>query len=78
MLKQIEPCDLEKQPVEVSPLVWFVAMRGMDRFHKEKGRFPGTNGVPCIIDARDLRRRIIGLIQEAGVSAFYFFPLTNF
>ncbi|VDO47139.1 unnamed protein product [Brugia timori] len=34
------------------------------RFHSEKSRFPGTNGVPCTIDAYDLKARVVDLVME--------------
>uniref|UniRef100_A0A0R3S4W7 NEDD8-activating enzyme E1 regulatory subunit n=1 Tax=Elaeophora elaphi TaxID=1147741 RepID=A0A0R3S4W7_9BILA len=43
---------------EISPAVWYILLRAIDRFHSEKSRFPGTNGVPCTIDAYDLKARL--------------------
>uniref|UniRef100_A0A1I7X8Q2 ThiF domain-containing protein n=1 Tax=Heterorhabditis bacteriophora TaxID=37862 RepID=A0A1I7X8Q2_HETBA len=47
----------------VSPSVWFILLRAADKFCREKGRYPGTNGVPCSIDAFDLRQRVISLLS---------------
>ncbi|CAG9533545.1 unnamed protein product [Cercopithifilaria johnstoni] len=49
---------------EISPAVWYILLRAIDRFHSEKSRFPGTNGVPCTIDAYDLKARVVDLITE--------------
>ncbi|VBB26080.1 unnamed protein product, partial [Acanthocheilonema viteae] len=49
---------------EISPAVWYILLRAIDRFHSEKSRFPGTNGVPCTIDAYDLNARVVDLITE--------------
>lgn len=57
----------EQKPFTVDPLVWFILMRAMDRFYYEKNRFPGTNGVPCTIDSKDLKRRLLDLVYETKV-----------
>ncbi|MCP9258808.1 NEDD8-activating enzyme E1 regulatory subunit [Dirofilaria immitis] len=58
-----EPNSVTGVP-EISPAVWYILLRAIDRFHSEKSRFPGTNGVPCTIDAYDLKARVIDLITE--------------
>lgn len=42
-------------------------MKAMDRFYYEKNRFPGMNGVPCAIDSKDLKRRLMDLLNETKV-----------
>ncbi|KAK5975309.1 NEDD8-activating enzyme E1 regulatory subunit, partial [Trichostrongylus colubriformis] len=51
----------------VSPEVWFLLLRAADKFHREKGRYPGTNGVPCTIDALDLKQRVVSIITASRV-----------
>ncbi|KAK6034699.1 hypothetical protein COOONC_27797, partial [Cooperia oncophora] len=51
----------------VSLAVWFLLLRAADKFHREKGRYPGTNGVPCTIDALDLKQRVISIITASRV-----------
>ncbi|EFO21305.1 hypothetical protein LOAG_07183 [Loa loa] len=58
-----EPNSITGVP-EISPAVWYILLRAIDRFHSEKSRFPGTNGVPCTIDAYDLKARVVDLITE--------------
>ncbi|KAI6190407.1 NEDD8-activating enzyme E1 regulatory subunit [Aphelenchoides bicaudatus] len=53
----------EKSP-EVCPLVWLVILRAAEFFFKGKNRFPGTNGVPCALDAGDLFERVKKLLDE--------------
>uniref|UniRef100_A0A8R1DVX3 NEDD8-activating enzyme E1 regulatory subunit n=1 Tax=Caenorhabditis japonica TaxID=281687 RepID=A0A8R1DVX3_CAEJA len=48
----------------VGSATWVLLLRAVERFRKEKGRFPGTNGVPVSIDARDLKVRIESLVRE--------------
>lgn len=52
---------------EICPLVWLVLLRASEHFYKSKNRFPGTNGVPCKIDAKDLLDRVKLLVKETGV-----------
>lgn len=59
-------------PTEVSPLVWLVVLRASEYFYKGKNRYPGTNGVPCKIDAGDLFDRVKMLANETGVCFFYY------
>ncbi|VDN08068.1 unnamed protein product [Thelazia callipaeda] len=49
------------------PSVWFVLLRAIDRFYCEKLRYPGSSGVPCVIDSFDLKARVVDLIEEAGI-----------
>ncbi|VIO90515.1 ThiF family protein [Brugia malayi] len=49
---------------QIPPAVWYILLRAIDRFHSEKSRFPGTNGVPCTIDAYDLKARVVDLVME--------------
>ncbi|VDL83449.1 unnamed protein product [Nippostrongylus brasiliensis] len=49
----------------VSLAVWFLLLRAADKFHREKGRYPGTNGVPCTIDAVDLKQRVVSIISSS-------------
>ncbi|WKY02193.1 hypothetical protein Q1695_015869 [Nippostrongylus brasiliensis] len=51
----------------VSLAVWFLLLRAADKFHREKGRYPGTNGVPCTIDAVDLKQRVVSIISSSKV-----------
>ncbi|KAK6030007.1 putative ATP:cob(I)alamin adenosyltransferase [Ostertagia ostertagi] len=51
----------------VSLAVWFLLLRAADKFHREKGRYPGTNGVPCTIDALDLKQRVVSVISASRV-----------
>ncbi|VDP31153.1 unnamed protein product [Heligmosomoides polygyrus] len=51
----------------VSAAVWFLLLRAADKFQREKGRYPGTNGVPCTIDALDLKQRVISIISSSKV-----------
>ncbi|PIO72722.1 hypothetical protein TELCIR_05326 [Teladorsagia circumcincta] len=51
----------------VSSAVWFLLLRAADKFHREKGRYPGTNGVPCTIDALDLKQRVVSIISASRV-----------
>uniref|UniRef100_A0A1I8EW61 NEDD8-activating enzyme E1 regulatory subunit n=1 Tax=Wuchereria bancrofti TaxID=6293 RepID=A0A1I8EW61_WUCBA len=64
----IRNADFAPSPItgvpQIPPAVWYVLLRAIDRFHSEKSRFPGTNGVPCTIDAYDLKARVIDLIME--------------
>ena len=50
------------------PLVWYVLLRAMDRFHSEKGRFPGTNDLPRAADSADLKRQVVALVEETKVT----------
>ncbi|EJW78557.1 ThiF family protein [Wuchereria bancrofti] len=69
----IRNADFAPSPItgvpQIPPAVWYVLLRAIDRFHSEKSRFPGTNGVPCTIDAYDLKARVIDLIMETEVSS---------
>ncbi|KAE9419806.1 hypothetical protein Angca_004195, partial [Angiostrongylus cantonensis] len=59
------------QPVEnghVSAAVWFLLLKAVDKFHREKGRYPGTNGVPCTIDALDLKQRVVSIVSLSQVT----------
>ncbi|XGW16150.1 hypothetical protein V3C99_001529 [Haemonchus contortus] len=47
--------------------VWFLLLKAADKFHREKGRYPGTNGVPCTIDALDLKQRVVSIISASRV-----------
>jgi hypothetical protein len=58
--------DLPQTP-DVSPLVWLVLLRASEYFFKGKNRYPGTNGVPCNIDAKDLYDRVKMLLDETKV-----------
>ena len=53
--------------VQVCPLVWLVVLRATEHFFKGKNRYPGTNGVPCTIDAKDLLDRVKMLVEETKV-----------
>uniref|UniRef100_A0A8R1Y0Y6 NEDD8-activating enzyme E1 regulatory subunit n=1 Tax=Onchocerca volvulus TaxID=6282 RepID=A0A8R1Y0Y6_ONCVO len=68
VFNDIRNADFEPNSVtgvpEISPAVWYILLRAIDRFHSEKSRFPGTNGVPCTIDAYDLKARVVDLITE--------------
>ncbi|KAI1717685.1 NEDD8-activating enzyme E1 regulatory subunit [Ditylenchus destructor] len=68
LLKRIADPNLEEKPITIDCLVWFILLRAMDRFQIEKHRFPGTNGVPCGIDSKDLKRRVDTLIAETNNS----------
>ncbi|KAI1714882.1 thiF family domain-containing protein [Ditylenchus destructor] len=68
LLKHIADPNLEEKPITIDCLVWFILLRAMDRFQMEKDRFPGTNGVPCGIDSKDLKRRVDTLIAETNNS----------
>ncbi|CAI5444914.1 unnamed protein product [Caenorhabditis angaria] len=46
--------------------IWLLLLRAVDRFHNEKGRYPGTNGVPCTIDAFDLTQRVETIVKKAA------------
>lgn len=59
----LEPNAITGVP-QIPLAVWYILLRAIDRFHSEKSRFPGTNGVPCTIDAYDLKARIVDLIAE--------------
>ncbi|KAI1697103.1 FAD binding domain-containing protein [Ditylenchus destructor] len=67
-LNRIADPNLEEKPITIDCLVWFILLRAMDRFQMEKDRFPGTNGVPCGIDSKDLKRRVDILIAETNNS----------
>ncbi|VDK51840.1 unnamed protein product [Gongylonema pulchrum] len=49
---------------QIPPAVWF---------HSEKARYPGTNGVPCAIDAYDLRGRVVSIIVDSQVCLIFYF-----
>lgn len=53
--------------LEVSPLVWLILLRASEHFYKSKNRHPGTNGVPCHIDAGDLSGRVKLLLDHTKV-----------
>ncbi|ULU00911.1 hypothetical protein L3Y34_001375 [Caenorhabditis briggsae] len=57
--------DEQTRAEKVDSATWMLLMRAAGRFKKEKGRFPGTNGVPVSIDAQDLRKRVEALIKES-------------
>ncbi|CCD65733.1 NEDD8-activating enzyme E1 regulatory subunit [Caenorhabditis elegans] len=57
--------DEETRNQKVDEATWMLLMRAVGRFQKEKGRYPGTNGVPVSIDAQDLKKRVEVLIREA-------------
>lgn len=68
--------DCSSQKIfEVSPLVWIVLLRAAEHFYKTKNRYPGTNGVPCKIDANDLLDRVKMLVNETGVCSTTVFDL---
>ncbi|GMR40771.1 hypothetical protein PMAYCL1PPCAC_10966 [Pristionchus mayeri] len=51
------------------PAVWLLMQRAADRFDEEKSRFPGvrfpgTNGIPPEMDAKDLWERVKRIIDE--------------
>ncbi|KAI1714641.1 NEDD8-activating enzyme E1 regulatory subunit [Ditylenchus destructor] len=66
LLNRIDDPNLVEKPITIDCLVWFILLRAMDRFQMEKDRFPGTNGVPCGIDSKDLKRRVDILIAETN------------
>lgn len=39
-------------------------LRSAERFRTEKGRYPGTNGVPTKLDREDLRQRLNALLLQ--------------
>ncbi|RCN45418.1 ThiF family protein [Ancylostoma caninum] len=51
----------------VSAAVWFLLLRAADKFCREKGRYPGTNGVPCTIDSLDLKQRVVSIVSSSHV-----------
>lgn len=51
----------------VSAAVWFVLLKAADKFNREKGRYPGTNGVPCTLDAFDLKQRVVSIVSSSQV-----------
>uniref|UniRef100_A0A1I7U338 NEDD8-activating enzyme E1 regulatory subunit n=1 Tax=Caenorhabditis tropicalis TaxID=1561998 RepID=A0A1I7U338_9PELO len=57
--------DKDTREAKVESSTWMLLMRAVGRFKKEKGRFPGTNGVPVSIDAQDLKKRVEVLIRES-------------
>uniref|UniRef100_A0A915Q0N9 NEDD8-activating enzyme E1 regulatory subunit n=1 Tax=Setaria digitata TaxID=48799 RepID=A0A915Q0N9_9BILA len=61
-----EPNSITGIP-KIPPGIWYILLRAIDRFHSEKSRFPGTNGVPCTIDAYDLKARVVDLIAETKI-----------
>ncbi|VDK46465.1 unnamed protein product [Anisakis simplex] len=71
ILCDIRNADLTPNPItgvpQIPPAIWYILLRAVDRFHSEKGRYPGTNGVPCTIDSHDLKSRVVGLITDCQV-----------
>lgn len=57
--------DDETRESKVDSATWMLLMRAVGRFKKEKGRYPGTNGVPVSIDAQDLKKRVEALVRES-------------
>lgn len=43
---------------------WYLVYRATERFCSEKGRYPGTNGIPVELDDKDLRNRVRVLGKE--------------
>ncbi|KAF1761726.1 hypothetical protein GCK72_009982 [Caenorhabditis remanei] len=66
-VRKVKEMSIEEQSREekVDSATWLLLMRAVGRFRKEKGRFPGTNGVPVSIDAQDLKKRVEVLIRES-------------
>lgn len=64
----VRNADLTPHPISgiihIHPAIWYLLMRAVDRFHSEKSRYPGTNGVPCTIDSHDLKSRVVGIIMD--------------
>ncbi|CAB3402515.1 unnamed protein product [Caenorhabditis bovis] len=52
---------------KVDCTIWLLLFRALDRFNTEKGRYPGTNGVPCTIDAFDLKQRVESILKTAKI-----------
>ncbi|EGT52212.1 hypothetical protein CAEBREN_15257 [Caenorhabditis brenneri] len=57
--------DDETRENKVDSATWMLLMRAVGRFKREKGRYPGTNGVPVSIDAQDLKKRVEALVRES-------------
>ncbi|VDN57167.1 unnamed protein product [Dracunculus medinensis] len=51
----------------IPPVLWYLLIKAVDRFQMEKSRFPGTNGVPCIIDSHDLKQRFSAILQSSQI-----------
>ncbi|ETN69286.1 hypothetical protein NECAME_19475 [Necator americanus] len=65
LLNNIANSSVEEE--NVSAAVWFLLLRAADKFCREKGRYPGTNGVPCTIDSLDLKQRVVSIISSSHV-----------
>ncbi|CAJ0596817.1 unnamed protein product [Cylicocyclus nassatus] len=66
LLTEVANSTEDEQTVPAA--VWFLLLRAADKFCREKGRYPGTNGVPCTIDALDLKQRVVSIVSSAHVS----------
>ncbi|CAI2347358.1 unnamed protein product [Caenorhabditis sp. 36 PRJEB53466] len=65
IVTKIRQLGRSEETGKVNTIIWMLLMRAVARFKKEKGRFPGTNGVPVSIDAQDLKKRVEVLIKDA-------------
>ncbi|KFD49405.1 hypothetical protein M513_09672 [Trichuris suis] len=45
-------------------MIWYLLLRAAERFHAEKGRYPGTNGIPVDLDKNDLAVRFEGILHS--------------
>uniref|UniRef100_A0A5S6Q0R0 NEDD8-activating enzyme E1 regulatory subunit n=1 Tax=Trichuris muris TaxID=70415 RepID=A0A5S6Q0R0_TRIMR len=44
-------------------MAWYLLLRAAERFRAEKGRYPGTNGIPVDLDKNDLAVRFEAVLQ---------------
>ncbi|CAD6187851.1 unnamed protein product [Caenorhabditis auriculariae] len=72
-IKEMRDCeDAETQRIDGA--VWLLVLHAAFKFQREKGRFPGTNGVPCPIDTFDLQQRVESLIRMSDESVEKILP----
>ncbi|GMT18224.1 hypothetical protein PFISCL1PPCAC_9521 [Pristionchus fissidentatus] len=64
-----KPLAVSSNAGSAHPAVWLLMLRAVDRFNEEKSRseideYPGTNGIPCEMDSRDLWERVKKIVDE--------------
>ncbi|GMT03997.1 hypothetical protein PENTCL1PPCAC_26171, partial [Pristionchus entomophagus] len=58
------PLPVSPNAGSAHPAVWLLMQRAVDQFAEEKSRFPGTNGIPCEMDAKDLWDGVKRIVDE--------------
>ncbi|CAM9385253.1 unnamed protein product [Discosporangium mesarthrocarpum] len=69
--EEIKDCleDLDPGQPEQTPLVWYLALRGAERFRARKGHYPGKESAQVEEDAQELWKDIQAMIEDLGLTA---------